>query len=172
MLKKKIKIVGYLLFLFFTFGCTNSDVIKENSYKGLGILCYFEEDNGNYYDMIFIPFHFKLNIEDPSDISKQKILQNKESIIFEKGLGFGTFSNNDIFDKVFLNSQPCETKKYCFVYVDFVENKQKEIKKWSYDKKELSLRICIDDEIKVVKYYHTQNAARNLIKINTLKLIK
>ncbi|ASK31925.1 hypothetical protein CEY12_18225 [Chryseobacterium sp. T16E-39] len=175
MLKKKIKILCFLLLLIFTFGCTNNNnnnSINENSYKGLGIFYYFEIDSGSYYDMIFIPFHFKINLEDPKEISKQKILQNAKSIIFERGLGFGTFRNGDIFDKVFLNSESCETKKYCFAYVDFVQNDQKEIKKWNYDKKELSIRICIDKDMKIVKYYHTKNAARNLIKINTLKIIK
>ena len=67
---------------------------------------------------------FKENVGNIKQISKQKILQNTESIIFEKGLGFGTFSNKDIFDKVFLNSEPCETKKkYCFAYVNFDKNK-------------------------------------------------
>lgn len=176
MIKKKNKIVGFLFLLLFTFGCTdntnNSKIINGNSYKGLGIFYYFEIDSGSYYDMIFIPFHFKENLGNIKEISKQRILQNKESIIFEKGLGFGTFSNEDIFDKVFLNSEPCETKKYCFAYVDFVENNQTEIKKWNYYKKEFSIRICIDKGIKIVKYYHTKNAARDLIKINTLKIIK
>lgn len=172
MIKKKIKIVVCLLLLLLTFGCTNSNIINENSYKGLGVFYYFEIDSGSYYDMVFIPFHFKVNTENPKDISKQKILQNAKNIIFEKGLGFGTFKNEDIFDDIFLNSEPCETKKYCFAYVDFVENNQKEVKKWDYDKKELSIRICIDNNIKIAKYYHTQNAARNLIKINTLKIIK
>lgn len=177
MIKKKIKIVGYLFLLLFTFECTdtnntNNKIINGNSYKGLGIFYYFEIDSGSYYDMVFIPFHFKENLRNIKEISKQRILQNTESIIFEKGLGFGTFSNKDIFDKVFLNSEPCETKKYCFAYVDFVENKQTEIKKWNYDKKEFSIRICIDKGVKIVKYYHTKNAARDLIKINTLKIIK
>ena len=172
MINKKIKIICFLFLLLFSLGCTNSNFIDKNSYKGLGVFYYFEIDSGSYYDMIFIPFHFKGNLENPKEISKQAILQNKEDIIFERGLGFGTFSNKDIFDKVFLNSEACETKKYCFAYVDFVENNQKEIKKWDYNKKELSIRICMDKNIKIVKYYHTKNAARNLIKINTLKIIK
>lgn len=188
MIKKKIKIVGYILLFIFIFGCTdtnstnttnnintnaiNTKTINGNSYKGLGIFYYFEIDSGSYYDMVFIPFHFKENLGNIKEISKKRILQNAESIIFEKGLGFGTFSNDDIFDKVFLNSESCETKKYCFAYVDFVENDQKEIKKWDYYKKEFSIRICIDKNIKIVKYDHTKNAARDLIKINTLKIIK
>lgn len=174
MVKKKIKIAAYLVLLQFTFGCTkNNNIINENSYKGLGLFYYFEIDSGSYYNMIFIPFHFKSTVESPEKISKQTILQNTENIIFEKGLGFGTFRNKDIFDKVFLNSEPCQTKKYCIAYVDFVENDQKEIQKWDYDKNELSIRICIIDKgLKIVKYYNTKNAARDLIKINTLKIIQ
>lgn len=174
MIKKKIKIVGYLLLLLFTFGCTDTNTkINKNSYKGLGVFCYFKIDSGSYYNMIFIPFHFKENLGNPEDISKQRILQNKESIIFEKELGFGTFSNDDIFDNVFLNSEPCEeSKKYCFAYVDFKENNQKEIRKWNYGDKELSVKICMDKDIKIVKFYPTNNAGRDLIKINTLKIIK
>lgn len=179
MVKKKNKIVCYLFSLLFTFGCTdtnntttNNKIINGNSYKGLGVFYYFEIDSGSYYDMIFIPFHFKENLGNVKEISKQTILQNTESIIFEKGLGFGTFSNEDIFDKVFLNSESCETKKYCFAYVDFVENNQTEIKKNNYYKKEFPIRICIGKDIKIVKYDHAKNAARDLIKINTLKIIK
>lgn len=193
MVKKKIKIAGHLLLFLFAFECTdtnnskytsinsnnnrntnntNNGIINGNSYKGLGIFYYFEVDSGSSYDMIFIPFHFKENPGNIKGISKQKILQNTENIILEKGLGFSTFNNKDIFDKVFLNSEPCETKKYCFAYVDFVENNQTEIEKWNYYKKEFSIRICIDKGVKVVKYNHASNAARDLIKINTLKIIK
>ncbi|MCI0501799.1 MAG: hypothetical protein L0Y61_08680 [Epsilonproteobacteria bacterium] len=176
MIKKKIKIACYLLLFFFTFGCTDTTtynkIINGNSYKGLGVFYYFEIDSGSSYDMIFIPFHFKENLGNFKEISKQTILQNTESIIFEKGLGFGTFSNQDIFDKVFLNSEPCETKKYCFAYVDFVENNQTEIKKMNHYNKEFSIRICLGNDIKIVKYDHAKNAARDLIKINTLKIIK
>ncbi len=186
MVKTIIKIVGHLLLFLFAFGCTdtnstknpnkinntNNKIINGKTYKGLGIFYYFEIDSGSSYDMIFIPFHFKDNIGNIKEISKQKILQNTESMIFEKGLGFSTFSNEDIFDKVFLNSEPCEKKRYCFAYVDFVENNQTEIKKWDYYKKEFSIRICIDKGVKIVKYNHASNAARDLIKINTLKIIK
>jgi len=177
MIKKKIKIISFLFLLLFTFGCTknptNTNIIDKNSYKGLGVFYYFEIDSGSHYNMIFLPFHFKENLENPENISKQMILQNKENIIFEKGLGFGTFSNDDIFDKVFLNSEPCEeSKKYCFVYIDFKENKQKEIRKWNYGDKELSVRICLDKDNEIVNFYPTNNAGRDLIKIKTLKIIK
>lgn len=179
MIKKKIKIISFLFLLLFIFGCTkdttnsNNNIINKNSYKGLGVFYYFEIDSGNYYNMIFIPFHFKENLENPENISKQRILQNKGNIIFEKGLGFGTFSNDDIFDKIFLNSETCEeSKKYCFVYVDFKENPQKEIRKWNYGDKELSIRICLDKDNKIVNFYPTNNAGRDLIKINTLQVKK
>ncbi|WP_232706672.1 hypothetical protein [Epilithonimonas sp. JDS] len=175
--EKKNKIC-YLLFAILLFGCTentsntNDNIINRNSYKGLGVFYYFEIDSGSRYTMVFIPFHFKENVKNLKGLSKQRILQNTQNIIFEKGLGFGTFSNENVFDEIFSNSQPCETKKYCFAYVDFIENDQTEIEKKLFDKKELSIRICTNEGVQIVKYYQYENNGRDLIKINTLKIIQ
>lgn len=87
MLNKKIKNFCYLFLLLFSLGCTNNNIINNFSYKGLGVFYYFEIDSGSYYDMIFIPFHFKVTIDNPEELTMQMILQNKENIIFERGLG-------------------------------------------------------------------------------------
>lgn len=173
MLKKKINITGFLLLFFPVLGCSDQQTIEGYTYKGLGIFCYFEIDSGSYYDMVFIPFHLKENSGNPEEISRRKILEHPENIIFERGLGFGTFRHKDIFDEIFLHSEPCEeTKKYCFVYVNFEENKQTETEKWNYYKKDFSIRICLNNRMKIVKYDHTKNAARDLIRISALKIVK
>ena len=49
------------------------------------------------------------------------IEKESNNLIFERGISFNSFREEDILDKIFINSKPCGDIKYCFVYVDFKE---------------------------------------------------
>lgn len=166
------KILYLLVLLHLFLGCSNykkENEIINNSYKGLGVFFYNEIDGGSVYEIKFIPFHLK-NENVIENISLPKIFSKQNEIIFEKGISFNSFRDRDVFDSIFTNSKSCGDIKYCFVYIDFIENEQNVIDKW-YKKRGYSSEVCIGDEKYKVTYDPTEIMAKYLIKIKTLNII-